>query len=130
MQAVVTYSVQVPDLDDRKRLGEIIRRARRKAQYRHVKGEWQDVVGYSDRTLSGLERGEKVGPDVLIDIERVFGWPDGWCERILDGKADGPPPSASADGVRDRTNITLEAATLDELLDEIASRRRTVADGD
>jgi hypothetical protein len=114
----------VQGLENRRRLGEIIGRARRRAGYRHVKGAWQDVVGYSDRTLGDLERGNRVGDNVLYDVERVLHWPDGWCYRILDGEVTGPPPEDDA-AAPDVDATLLRDATVPQLLAEIAVRHKT-----
>jgi hypothetical protein len=120
----------MPTLEDRKRLGQVVQYARVDAGYRHVKGEWADYVGYTDRHLGDLERGRTVGPNVFHAVEKALGWPPGWCRRILTGEVNGPPSMPGAAAVRDRTTITLALATQDELLDELASRRRTSTNGD
>jgi len=117
----------VPNLADRLRLGLAVKRARQRAGYDTLTGRWHDVTGVSTKTLGMLEAGDPVGDRVIFAVEDALEWPEGWAHAILDGRQDGLP--AAARGVRDRTNVTLELATLDELLDEITFRRRTVAEG-
>ncbi|HEY8663125.1 MAG TPA: hypothetical protein VIL68_05865 [Propionibacteriaceae bacterium] len=117
----------MPNLADRQRLGLAVKRARRRAGYETLNGAWHDVTGISPKTLGMLEAGDVVGDRVIFAVEDALGWPEGWAHAILDGRQDGPPGATPV--VRDRTNVTLERATQDELLDELASRRRVVAEG-
>ena len=43
----VHYRSPMTTLGDRQRLAQVVRDARMDAGYRHVKGEWADVVGYT-----------------------------------------------------------------------------------
>ena len=126
----VRYRSSVTTLGDRKRLAQVVRDARMDAGYRYRRGEWADLVGYTDRHLGDLEGGRTVGPGVFYAVEKALGWPLGWCRRILADEVNGPPAKSGAAAVHDRTTITLAMASLDELLDEIASRRKFVAEGD
>ena len=127
----VLYRSPMTTLEDRLRLAQVVRDARMDAGYRHVKGEWADYVGYTDRHLGDLERARRgVGPGVFHAVEKALGWPPGWCRLILAGEVNGPPSKLGAAVVHDRTTITLALATQDELLDELASRRRVVTNGD
>ena len=120
----VHYRSPMTTLEDRQRLAQVVSDARMDAGYKHVKGEWQDLVGYTDRHLGDLERARRgVGPGVFHAVEKALGWPPGWCRRILAGEVNGPPAAPGAAAVRDRTTITLALATQDELLDEICHRR-------
>jgi len=94
-----------------------------RAGFKTIKGAWQYEVGFSDRTLGDLERGNPVGDKVLVEVERVLRWPDRWTLRILDGKADGPPPETAV--LRDRESVTVADASYDELLAELSYRNKT-----
>lgn len=113
----------MPDLGDRQRLGLAVKRARGKAGYKSMRGEWALVVGVSAKTLGLLEAGDPVGDRVIFAVEAALEWPEGWAHGILDGRYEGLPGAES--DIRDRSTVTLAMATLDELLDEITIRRPT-----
>lgn len=70
--------------------------------------------------LLGLERGERVGPKTLAQVENALGWPAGWTHRFLAGEVSEPPadepPAPNAD------------VTDDDLLEAISDARRRLAE--
>jgi transcriptional regulator with XRE-family HTH domain len=48
-------------------------------------GELADRTGVSDRTLSKLERGQRVSRDTWAAIEHAFNWRPGTCRTIAAG---------------------------------------------
>lgn len=74
-----------PDLTARKRLGNEVRQARKRAGLSKT-AEWADRVGRSDRVLLGLERGESVGPDTYAAVADALGWTLDRLYSILAGE--------------------------------------------
>lgn len=108
----------------RKRLGSLIRAARkRQPRYQDIE-EWAHAVKRSTRTVRGMERGEKVSGDTLDNVEQALNWfhgathfallgqppqfwegeYDSWAQALLDGVPGASTPyRVTQDGARHLT---------------------------
>lgn len=83
--------------EDWKRLGRLVKQARLR-KYRSRDDFAAATDGQvSTRTLGSLERGKRVSPFTLAQVEPALGWPSGSCDTVLAG---GPAPVgvAAAEG--------------------------------
>ena len=103
------------ELEARKRLGLLVRQARRSAGYANTQ-TWAAKVGRSDRQLLGLERVEKVGTDTYAAVAEALGWPVDRIPEILAGRG----PSSASTALADVSD--------DDLVEEL--RRRLRAGGE
>lgn len=71
-------------IEDRKRLGRFIGRARRAAGFADTE-KWAEKIDRSTRVALGVERGESTSAKTYEAIEAALGWHPGACFEVLDG---------------------------------------------
>lgn len=121
-------------IDDRKRLGRFIGRARRAAGYTDTE-KWASLIKRSTRVALGLERGESAGRKTYEAVETVLGWNPGACyeilegvepERAIDPTVGGPTQDASGDYVSSPGPRVDGGASDSAVLDAIRQMREDV----
>jgi transcriptional regulator with XRE-family HTH domain len=100
----------------RARLGSRIRQ-RRKALNMRNQSDLAEAAGLSLRVIGAMERGEKVSPTSIIDVELALGWAAGSADSVLSGgepAVDGDEPDLPdpADLTEDQMDSLADLAEL------------------